>query len=245
MKLILVGCEYAGKTTLANEIVGWIGRTMGSSRGFHDHFTFPSSELSVEDQEYLMGASPRLKEQYQRYVIEYHLHPSFYSDPDHNLVGFHIEEAVYAPLYYGYGRKGEYTERRTFARSLEREIMERAPDTVLVLLRASRDVIAQRMAEHPQPGVVRVEYQEQGELTKGTEKSTRGVVREDDIEHVLERFEEEYQDSLLRRKIALDTSNITVEETLGQFVSNIKPFLTQPDRLRILTHQALTPGAQA
>ena len=245
MRLILVGCEYAGKTTLANEIVGWIGRTMGSSRGFHDHFTFPSSELSVEDQEYLMGASPRLKEQYQRYIMDYHTHPSFYADPDHNLVGYHIEEAVYAPLYYGYGKKGEYGERTAFARHLESEIMKRAPDTVLVLLRASRDVIAHRMAEQPQPGVVRVEYQAQGDLSKGTQKSTRGVVREDDIEHVLERFEEEYQDSLLRRKMALDTSNITVEETLGLFVSNIRPLITQSDRLRILTHQALTPGAQA
>ncbi len=27
MKLILVGCEYAGKTTLANAIVGWLERT--------------------------------------------------------------------------------------------------------------------------------------------------------------------------------------------------------------------------
>ena len=26
--LIIVGCEYAGKTTLANEIVKWTGRTM-------------------------------------------------------------------------------------------------------------------------------------------------------------------------------------------------------------------------
>ena len=39
MKLILVGCEYAGKTTLANEIVKWIDKTLGGARGFHDHFT--------------------------------------------------------------------------------------------------------------------------------------------------------------------------------------------------------------
>ena len=29
MRLILVGCEYAGKTTLANEIVKWIDNTPG------------------------------------------------------------------------------------------------------------------------------------------------------------------------------------------------------------------------
>ena len=32
MRLILVGCEYVGKTTLANEIVNWIDRTMGGAR---------------------------------------------------------------------------------------------------------------------------------------------------------------------------------------------------------------------
>ena len=72
VRLILIGCEYAGKTTLANEIIEWIGRTMGSSRTFHDHF-----------------------------------HDTLYSEPDHNLVGLHIEEAIYGPLYYGYAVDGD------------------------------------------------------------------------------------------------------------------------------------------
>ena len=103
MRLILVGCEYAGKTTLANAIVGWIERTFGSSRTFHDHFSLPCNEFPVEEQEQLLALSPRLKEMFQRYMMNYHFHSAFYSDPDHNLVGFHLEEAVYAPLYYGYG----------------------------------------------------------------------------------------------------------------------------------------------
>ena len=46
MRLILVGCEYAGKTTLANHIAGWIERTLGppipqGMPPFHDHFAFP------------------------------------------------------------------------------------------------------------------------------------------------------------------------------------------------------------
>ena len=57
MKLILVGCEYAGKTTLANEIVKWIDHTMGGARGFHDHFTIPPSELTEEGP----GAIPGVK----------------------------------------------------------------------------------------------------------------------------------------------------------------------------------------
>ena len=178
MKLILVGCEYAGKTTLANEIVGWIERTFGSSRTFHDHFSLPCNEFPVEEQEQLLALSPRLKEMFQRYMMNYHFHSAFYSDPDHNLVGFHLEEAVYAPLYYGYGGRGEYGDRAALARSFDEEVMQHAPDTVLVLLRARPEVIAQRMREQPHE---------------------RPVVQEKDIEHVLQRFEEEYRDSLIRK----------------------------------------------
>ncbi|MCZ6676406.1 MAG: hypothetical protein O7E52_04065 [Candidatus Poribacteria bacterium] len=218
MRLILVGCEYAGKTTLANEIVKWTERTMGGGRGFHDHFTIPPSELPAEAQAEFLALSPRLKEMFQRYIIQYHLNPMFYSDPDHNLVGFHIEEAVYAPLYYGYGGKSEYAERTKLARMVENEMMDIAPDTVLILLKASAEVIIKRMRENPHP---------------------RGAVQEQDIEHVLQRFDEEYQNSLIRRRFVLDTTTATVSETLSQFVAQIEPYLSEADRLRILTHQAL------
>ena len=217
MKLILAGCEYAGKTTLANEIVAWIGRTFGSSRTFHDHFSLPCNEFPEEEQEQLVALSPRLKEMFQRFMMNYHFHDAFYSTPDHNLVGFHLEEAVYAPLYYGYGGKGEYAERSSLARAMEEEIMKKAPDTVLILLRARPEVIARRMRDNPH---------------------RRPVVQEQDIEHVLQRFEEEYQDSLLRKKFALDTSDATVKQTLAEFAENLKPHLTQADQLRLLAHQS-------
>jgi hypothetical protein len=51
VRLILVGCEYAGKTTLGNEITAWLGRTMGGRRTFHDLFTVPSPELSSGDRD--------------------------------------------------------------------------------------------------------------------------------------------------------------------------------------------------
>ncbi len=218
MRLILVGCEYTGKTTLASEIVKWIDRTIGSGGGFHDHFTIPSSELSENEQKQFLALSPRLKEMFQRYIIEYHLQPAFYADPDHNMTGFHIEEAVYAPLYYGYGGKGEYAERTRFARAVEKTIMAKAPDTVLILLKASAEVIAKRMRENPHP---------------------RSLVPERDIAYVLQQFEEEYQGTLIRRRFVLDTTTATVEETLSQFVAQIEPYLSEADCLRILTHQAL------
>lgn len=218
MRLILIGCEYAGKTTLAGEITKWIRQTMGGGRGFHDHFTLPDSELTQVEQEQLAALVPSLKEKFQRYMLDYHFHPAFYSDADHLLAGFHIEEAVYAPLYYGYGGPGENAERTSLARTMEERIGELAPDTVLVLLKASAEVIAQRMKSNPHPGQ---------------------VVQEKDIEFVLQRFEEQYQKSLLRRKFTLDTTSAAVEETLAEFEAAIEPLLTDSDRLRILAHQAL------
>lgn len=44
MNIYLIGCEYAGKTTLAGEIMEWADQHMGGTRHFHDHFTIPSSE---------------------------------------------------------------------------------------------------------------------------------------------------------------------------------------------------------
>jgi hypothetical protein len=212
MRLILVGCEYAGKTTLANEIVQWTARTMGGGRTFHDHFTIPWSDWTEEEQEQLLALSPRLKQMVQRYVTDHHLDPAFYSDPDHNLVGFHIEEAVYAPLYYGYDNGPSRP------REVEMAIMAKAPDTVLILLTASHEVIARRMREQPH---------------------SRPTVPEKDIRLVLQRFEEEFNHSLIRRRFTLDTSAATVQGTLSEFAAKIEPFLTQADRLRILAHRVL------
>ena len=129
------------------------------------------------------------------------------------MVGFHIEEAVYAPLYYGYGGPGEYADRRVLARSVEAHIMEKAPETVLILLKASAEVIARRMRENPHP---------------------KGLLQEQDIEYVLRRFEEEYNSSLIRKRFALDTSEATIDDTFSEFVTNIQLHLTDDDRLRIL-----------
>ena len=230
MKLILVGCEYTGKTTLQLSISAWLQRITGSHRPFfHDHFALPSgerppinSQYPVEIQEEVMALSPKLKEMFQRYIIEYHLGSSFYEYPDHGLVGFHIEEAVYAPLYYGYGGPGEYADRRVMARSIEAHIMEKAPDTILVLLKASVEVIAKRMCENPRPMC---------------------LLQEQDIGYVLGRFEEEYSHSLIRKRFVLDTGEGTIEDTFSEFVTNVQPLLTDEDRLRILS--AVTPPRRA
>ena len=62
MNIYLVGCEYAGKTTLAGEIMQWAERTMGGTRHFHDHMTIPSSELLPEARASYQAVHPQVKE---------------------------------------------------------------------------------------------------------------------------------------------------------------------------------------
>ena len=226
MRLIVVGCEYAGKTTLIKEIAAWKDQTMGppiplGMPPFHDHFTFPNithEELSEEECKQVMALSPRLKSLIQNHQILYHLNSAFYGDHDNIMVGFHIENAVYGPLYYGYGEGGVAS---AIARNVEGHIMETARDTVLLYLKASPQVIAERMREAPHP---------------------RGVLKEKDIKQVLQRFEEECKASILRYKITLDTTEATVSETLGRFVEQVLPHLRETDFLRIQNRRSTQPA---
>ena len=237
MNVLMIGCEFTGKTTLAAEIVEWSEETMGFSSHFHDHFTIPSTELSPEAKASFQAVHPQVKEMFQRFLITYHLSESFYSQPDHNLMGLHIEEAVYAPLYYGYGGSDSASpirspegQRTEMARQMEEEILARAPDTVLVLMKATPEVIRARMAEdtYPNPGTVKRQFR-----SKPFGEPTRGVVPNEDVEHVLARFEEEFEASLIRNKLVLDTSTSTVEETLAEFVEKVTPMLSDADRERM------------
>ena len=176
MRLILVGSEYAGKTTLVNEIVEWRNQVMGPPTPlgvveYHDHFTLPWvghwDEISEEDLVKFMALGPELKEMFQRYQFSYHLSQTLYDDTDHILIGFHIKDAVYAPRYYGYGGKGGYGDRESFARHIETEIIEKAPDTVLVLLKATPEVIRERIKTSPH---------------------TRPVLKDKDVDEVLDQF---------------------------------------------------------
>ena len=223
MKLVIAGCEYTGKTTLVGKIRQWISDTMGGEPGVHDHFTIPNlahRELTDEEVQQVLALSPELKEEFLRYIISYHLSPAFMNAPDHLLVGFHVEEAVYAPMYWGYGRKGEYAYRSTLARSVERELLEKAPDTILVLLKASPEVIRRRMRDNPR---------------------RHSIMKDEDVERSIELFDEQYEETLMTRKITLDTSTDTVAQTMHEFVRLAHPLLTDSDRLRMLT-KGLAPG---
>ncbi len=229
MNLYLVGCEYAGKITLTKKISEWTEENMGVPMKFHDHFTIPTQEFPPEPAKQYKEAHPQIKEMLQRFMIYYHASSAFFNHDHHNVVGCGIEEAVYAPLYYGYGGKNSGSpmrspegQRTEYARSIEKRMMNYCSHVVLVLMKASPDVIRRRMKENPtvEPG-----------------EPTRGVVQEEDVEFVLKRFEEEFEASLIENKIVLDTTSATEEETLAEFVEKHDPFMTDGDRERIKKHQ--------
>ena len=116
----------------------------------------------------------------------------------------------------------------TWHAAIDAEVNEFYPDMVLVLVKADPDAIRQRMAnkqETPFPARHEATY------FKG-----------DDAETVLARFNEEFEKSLIPRKFEIDTSDATVDESLAEFVQQIKPFITNDDFQRILGHRALSAG---
>ena len=218
MYLILIGCEYAGTTTLAHAINKWTKESMGTQFTLiHDHFKLPDTkphgpELTTDEIEAFRALSPRLTEVIQRHNLYYHT-PWDSGGGEHFMgLGLYFDELVYAPVYYGYGGRGELGDRRTVARILEQRVTRFRPDAVLILVQASPDVIKKRMKENPHP---------------------YPVVPEGDVEHVTQRFEEEYNNSLIRQKFKLDTSNATVEESVAEFAGKIHPYLTDGDLLRL------------
>lgn len=139
MRLIIVGCEYAGKSTLAVALQSW-AQERGWNFHMDDHFTIPDAQhVSDEEQQALLGLPGAVKERYQRFQIQYHVHLLHRYD-DIILVGFHIEEAIYGPRYYYPGLKV------TYDRRIEPEL---PADTILALLTAHPDVIRSRMERKP------------------------------------------------------------------------------------------------
>ena len=224
MRVLMIGCEYAGKTTLANGVNRWIEQTMGCVAGWHDHFTLPDMgqhpdphqrEQNEQAMIELLDTVPPLVEQFQRYQFVYHLQPILYQRDDFLLVNWYYADAVYAPLYYP---QIAGHDRQWLARFIEGDLKELAPDMVLVLVKASPDVIRERMRREPRP---------------------KCLLKEQDVELVLDRFREVYEGSILNEKLTLDTSETTVRESMQDFLRQMEPHLQSVDRQRILCHQAL------
>ena len=222
MRVIITGCEYTGTSTLARSFVDWLYDKYGGRGkfpppfGVHDHFEIPDlihDELDDAERDTMVALAPKLKEAFQRYNVLHHTptlqsatHPS---DGIMVLVGFHLAEAIYAQTYYGYGLAGELLDRTKFARRIDGEVMEFGPETIMAMLTASPDTIRRRMTADRRP---------------------YGVVREQDVEAVLARFDEEYEASTIERKFRVDTTGRTPAQTLEEFLAGFNSYLTDDDR---------------
>ncbi len=236
MQLILTGCSYAGKTTLAVEISRWMIKEMGVPFvRWHNHFVAPRLDRhmiveadpgsgalpgkraedlnSAEDEEQIMGLRPSVLEQLQRHNVWRHLHPDLFGPREDTLmIDFYYADAVYAPLYYGYGEPGAFSDRRRRAREWEHYLLVQAPEVALVLVEASPSAIRERMTAAPRP---------------------REVLKPQDVETALKGFRREYDESLVRRRFALDTTSASPLETMSEFLRRARPHLTEWDLLRM------------
>ena len=243
MRLMLIGCEYSGASTMARAIGEWLLRERAAAGvRVHDHWVYPyiadqdpstcfvmgpggivreewryrggygDAAMSEERAADVRAMPAWLLEQMQRALIWRHMHHTVIDEEvsDSIQVGLYYAEAVYAPLYYGYGRDS-FSDRRRRAREWDRALLEIAPETVLVLLRASPEAIRERMRAAPRPD---------------------GVPREEDIERVLDLFEEEYAATELRQKLAIRTSGVTVADSVAEFAREVEAILTDEDRRR-------------
>jgi hypothetical protein len=154
---------------------------------------------------------------HQRHSLYYHVQANTFNVHDGMVVGGHIDEAVYAPMFFGYGGKGEPHDRELVALQVENTILRFTKDTVIVHITADTDVIAQRMKDDPHEN---------------------GIVSEGDIDKVKTRFGEIISSSLLGNKITVDNSG-DISDTMAQFITKIEPLLTDTDRSRIIAHSIL------
>ena len=122
---------------------------------------------------------------------------------------------------FRYGADGAPQDRKVVSKQVERAIMRFAPDVILVHVKAAPEVIARRIKEHPHQNP---------------------VLKEKDIASVLKLFEDACARTSLRTKITLDTSTAPVQATIAEFARKIERYLTDTDRLRILTHRAVKSG---
>ena len=83
---------------------------------------------------------------------------------------------------------------------------------------------------------VDVETLERQKLSKLFGEPTRGVVEDKDVEHVLARFEEEFEASRIKNKLVFDTTSVTLQETMAEFVEKVTPLLSDADRERLAQH---------
>ncbi len=227
MKVILAGIEYVGSTTISRMLSDWKLKNMGEPffMGLvHDHSKLPHTsghpdDTTLEEQEQIVNLSPKLKEMYHRYGMYYHIH--HYVQEDDLSVGFHIEEAVYARRYYGYGLDGEQFDRNNVFVSIENRIKQITTDPIITVhMVASPDIIESRMfalKDHPE--------------------HTNSPLQVEDIEDVMADYQYFISKSDIGPVVKVDTSIDSPEDTLEKVVTLLDPYFTKTDLERIENHK--------
>ncbi len=203
MRIIAIGCEYTGKTTLFDALMQW-GRDRGIVHHLDDHFSIPDCQMlkTEGDQRIMLGLPEAIKERYQRFQLAYHVR--LINKYEHILLGgFHIEEYIYGPRYY-YPAVGRLSET---PRAWEAEMPK---DTILVHLKARADVIERRMEE---------------------DRHTYHIVPREDVREILDEFQSEYAACWIMRKFEIDTSDMRPHDLLQAFLDGSVPYLNDRDTL--------------
>ncbi len=211
MRSIFAGIEYAGKSTLIKLLDAYYRQRKLPTHG-DDHFTLPDASLSPESRALMLNFPDDVKERAQRMQIQYHIEViKNYSNT--LIAGWHIEEAVYSAVYGDdpespYYKNYDYRAQRIY----EAQVFEaRLPDVVLIHVTASDEAIRERMQADLH------EYQ---------------IIKEADIPEIKRRFEEEIEKSLFTqkgRKIAIDTTDKTPQESLDELLALSEPLITQAE----------------
>ena len=227
MKVILAGIEYVGSTTISRMLSDWKLKNMGEPffMGLvHDHSKLPHTsghpdDTTLQEQEQILNLSPKLKEMYHRYGMYYHIH--HYVQEDDLSVGFHIEEAVYARRYYGYGLDGEQFDRNNVFVGIENRIKQITTDPIITVhMVASPDIIESRMfalKDHPE--------------------HTNSPLQVEDIEDVMADYQYFISKSDIGPVVKVDTSIDSPEDTLEEVVTLLDPYFTKTDLERIENHK--------
>ena len=215
MRVIVVGCEYTGVTTLIEGLNAW-GLERGIQHHLDDHFTIPDAyHLSAEEQQGMLDMLPAIKERFQRFQIAYHVR--LINKYKHVLMGgFYIEEMVYGPRYYYPGKNVRRVGDRMLPAIDHHECEPDLPkDTIVVHLHAEPNVIRARMESGPHP---------------------HQLVPPGDVEDVLVEFAHEFQTCSLKGKFAIDTSDLTPQQLFGEYMRLSIPHLNAEDgNTRLLT----------
>ena len=228
MRLVIAGCEYSGTSTLAFAIDDWMERNIGVRMPLiHDHWKLPDTsghpqaDMTADETRQVLALSSELKEMHQRHSLYYHIQANSWNGPDWMGIGMHLDDGFYGSRYYDYGGDGKPHDRKVVGQQVESTILRFAPDMVLIHVKASAEVIAERMKAAPH---------------------ANSPFEEEDIADALAWYEGAYARSLFRHKIELDTSSGSVSDTIQDFERKILPHLSEADKSRILVKKALGIG---